>query len=82
MKLRSKLIDDLKPFRVHASPYTGEYLIKFDQLLKLFKEYGKRELIKIIDEYKCDFNWDFEKGKPKKKSLVNIWELRKKLKEI
>ena len=82
MKLRSrieKILDHVFSGSNHIGKvYNNEAT---GQLLKLSKEYGKKELIKIIDEYKCDFNWDFEKGKPKKKSFVNIWELRKKLEE-
>ena len=67
MKLKSRILNIVS--KVCDDAHHGKCVHKkaTDQLLKLFKEY-KRELIKIIDEYKCDFNWDFEKGKSKKKN--------------
>ncbi|MEK6883423.1 MAG: hypothetical protein AABY22_27595, partial [Nanoarchaeota archaeon] len=41
-----------------------------------------RELIKIIDEYKCDFNFDFEKQKFRHKSYVALEDIEKALKKI
>ena len=39
------------------------------------------KLIKQLDKYKCDFNWDFEKDKPKHKSYIALDKVLTLIKE-
>lgn len=53
-------------------------------LISLFsqqKEQWITELEEKLEEYKCDFNWDFEKNKEKHKSYIAFDDVIKKLKE-
>ena len=53
-----------------------------DKILKMIaeaKQDGRKEAIEILNTYKCSFNWDFEKGKPKHKSYILLSEVLSQL---
>ena len=41
-----------------------------------------KEIEKKMEKYKCDFNWDYEKNKPKHKSYIAISDILNILKEM
>ena len=49
----------------------------FRKELSSLIEEERKSIIKGLDKYKCDFNWDFKKNKPKHKSYIALGDVIK-----
>lgn len=59
-----------------------EILHFFKKVISSSQDSFRRKVEEELNKYKCDFNWDFEKNKPKHKSYIALDDVLAKLKTL
>lgn len=71
-----------KEFDKHYDDIAQKGYLGAKKVFKILLSSQKAALRKKIEEKKCDFNWDFEKGKAKHKSYIAIDDILQLIDEL